>query len=154
MDAEMFDQSQSRRDFLKVGVASASLSLCAGCALFITKRDPDLEVQQIAGEFRFEPDLFPALAGAGGTLAIQVKGMEDKVLVFRRPDGTLAALDMACTHWGCDVSYDLSQDLVVCPCHGAQYDVVGHNLKGPATRPLRAYPIRMADEKTAIVVVG
>ena len=133
-----------------MGMASTALAFCGGCALFVTKKDPDLTVKQVSGEFQFEPSTFPALEHTGGSVVVKVIGMDDKVLVFRRPDGTLAALSTTCTHRGCDVDYNGERDRIVCPCHGSEYGVGGKNLKGPAEKPLRAYAVDMTG-KFAVV---
>lgn len=44
------------------------------------------------------------------------------------------ALSAICTHLGCLV--EQSGAGLQCPCHGSQYDQVGRNLTGPASRPL------------------
>ena len=80
------------------------------------------------------------------------KELDDKILVFRRPDGSLSALTMTCTHLGCDVDYDVKEDVIVCPCHGSRYDTFGRNLQGPADQPLTHFPVRIKDEY--IIVEG
>lgn len=50
------------------------------------------------------------------------------------PEGTLISL--ACTHQGCMV--DEKDGKYVCPCHGAEFDLEGRVIKGPAKRALEA----------------
>lgn len=50
------------------------------------------------------------------------------------PEGTLISL--ACTHQGCIV--DEKDGKYVCPCHGAEFDMEGRVIKGPAKRDLEA----------------
>ncbi len=74
-------------------MAATALSLCGGCAL-VTKRHPDLTLRAEAGEIRFdEAELEPA-----GSLVIAVEGHDNKLLVFRLPDGDVAAVTTKCTH--------------------------------------------------------
>jgi thiosulfate dehydrogenase [quinone] large subunit len=62
----------------------------------------------------------------------------DPAIVIHTAGNQFVAYDAVCTHAGCTVDYDPSSRLIVCPCHGAQYDpahdaqVVG----GPAPSPL------------------
>lgn len=37
-----------------------------------------------------------------------------------------------CPHMGCKLRYDASSNLWVCPCHGSQFDNIGHLLNAPA----------------------
>jgi isorenieratene synthase len=50
------------------------------------------------------------------------------------PEGALISL--ACTHQGCIV--EEKDGKYVCPCHGAQFDLEGRVIKGPAKRDLEA----------------
>lgn len=66
----------------------------------------------------------------------------------------LVAYSAICTHLGCAVYADLSnQGLIACPCHGSEFDpasdaaVVG----GPAPRPLPSLPISVSDAGTLVV---
>jgi Rieske Fe-S protein len=134
-----------RRDLLRCGIAaavSATLAASGGCALFVKKRDPQLTAELVGGEFQVPLASHPVLRDPGGSLVVAVAGRDTKVLVFRRPDGRLAALDMTCTHRGCDVEYRSDLDRIVCPCHGSEFDDSGANLKGPAERPLASHRVR------------
>lgn len=52
------------------------------------------------------------------------------------PDGVLISL--VCTHQGCTVELNEEEGKYVCPCHGAQFDLEGRVVKGPAKRDLEA----------------
>lgn len=54
------------------------------------------------------------------------------------------ALDIRCTHKGCAVRP--RGERLVCPCHGAQFDMEGKVAKGPATQSLSRYPLRLNQE--------
>ncbi len=79
---------------------------------------------------------------AEGSLLVEPKGTNDKILVVHSRDGRLQAVSAICTHMGCTVLYDEKPGHIRCPCHGSQYSLDGRNLKGPAKRPLRQYGIR------------
>ena len=72
------------------------------------------------------------------------------VIVAQPTSGTAVAFSAVCTHMGCQVAPAGKQ--LNCPCHGSQYDAAtGKVLRGPATKPLPAVEVHVADGK---VVTG
>jgi cytochrome b6-f complex iron-sulfur subunit len=49
-------------------------------------------------------------------------------------DKTLASygLNAVCTHLGCVVPWNTSENKFMCPCHGSQYNAEGKVVRGPA----------------------
>lgn len=74
------------------------------------------------------------LPGPGQGDVVEVNGK--KVAVYRDHDGTVRAVSAVCTHLGCIVEWNESEQTWDCPCHGSRYDVTGRVLHGPATKPL------------------
>jgi glycine/D-amino acid oxidase-like deaminating enzyme/nitrite reductase/ring-hydroxylating ferredoxin subunit len=70
----------------------------------------------------------------GGGCIIESQGQ--KLAVYRDHDGALHALSAVCTHKGCQVAWNAVERSWDCPCHGSRFDVKGHVLDGPATKPL------------------
>ncbi len=136
----------SRREFLKECAAAAALAGVAagtgGCALFRKSVKPDLVVEAKDGEFRIPAAAIPWSAGRGDSMAVEVTGRDDKVVVFKGADGRAHALDMACRHMGCDVLWNAERDRMVCPCHGSEYAEGGEVLHGPAKKGLGAHAVR------------
>lgn len=51
-------------------------------------------------------------------------------------------INAVCTHLGCVVPWNASEDKFICPCHGSQYDSAGKVVRGPAPLSL---PLAHAD---------
>ena len=76
--------------------------------------------------------------GEGGI----VRNGMSKVAVCRDRDGKLHARSAVCTHLGCHVHWNSTEQCWDCPCHGSQFAPDGEVLNGPAIAPLepRALP--------------
>jgi cytochrome b6-f complex iron-sulfur subunit len=61
------------------------------------------------------------------------------LLVVQPAEGCPLALWRICTHGACALSWD--GEAAVCPCHGSRFGADGRVLLGPATEPLRAFPL-------------
>ncbi|WP_413167018.1 cytochrome b6-f complex iron-sulfur subunit [Capilliphycus salinus ALCB114379] len=66
------------------------------------------------------------------TLAQGLKG--DPTYLVVENDGTLAdyGINAVCTHLGCVVPWNGSEEKFICPCHGSQYNAQGKVVRGPA----------------------
>jgi Rieske Fe-S protein len=65
--------------------------------------------------------------------------LPDQSIVVTQPQaGEFKAFSAICTHQGCLVA-DVSNNVISCPCHGAQFSAVdGSVVQGPAQQPLAA----------------
>lgn len=59
----------------------------------------------------------------------------------RLADGGFLAVYQRCTHLGCSVPWDQTQQAFICPCHNSQFTPDGEVLNPPAPRPLDLFPI-------------
>jgi len=76
--------------------------------------------------------------------AISAEDADGKPIILTQPEaGTVVALSAICTHQACTVAPD--GDQIKCPCHGSVYDLEGGNVSGPATKPLPAIDVHVAD---------
>jgi len=63
---------------------------------------------------------------------------ENQVIALSKDmKGNIHALNSACTHMKCTVSWNLTEQSWDCPCHGARYSRLGKVLTGPADRDLK-----------------
>ena len=62
----------------------------------------------------------------------------DPSIVIRPSSSTFVAFDAVCPHAGCTVGYDPSAKLIICPCHGSQFNAsTGAVEVGPAPTGLK-----------------
>jgi len=115
-------------------------------------RKADVSVKQKGGEIRLSPEQSAELLRSEGSLLVQSPGVAGKILVVHARDDRLYAVNSVCTHMGCDVLYDKNLGHIRCPCHGSQYGLDGHNIRGPAKRPLASYKLYTADGQVVIAV--
>ncbi len=72
------------------------------------------------------------------------------VLVINRPGAGFIALSRVCTHLGCLVDFNKAQSRIICPCHGAVFDLDGKVLSGPPPRPLPKIPLKVEGDSLVI----
>jgi thiosulfate dehydrogenase [quinone] large subunit len=73
----------------------------------------------------------------GGSAAFTDPKTGDPGLVIQQPADTFRAFDAICPHAGCTVAYQPSAKVIVCPCHGSEFNAkTGAVEVGPATTGL------------------
>jgi thiosulfate dehydrogenase (quinone) large subunit len=79
----------------------------------------------------------------GGAASFTDPHTNDPSIVIQPTTGKFVAFDAVCPHAGCTVQYDQSATLLVCPCHGSQFNAAtGAVESGPAATGLN--PITIA----------
>ncbi|MDB5035773.1 MAG: Rieske (2Fe-2S) domain protein [Chlorobi bacterium] len=106
-------------------------------------------VVYVAGRFIRPPAGGPATAVAGteaelgATPAHILKVGSADAIVMRDPKGALYALNLRCTHAGCNVHWNPANGGFACPCHGGRFDRNGQVVKGPPRMPLRRMTVTL-----------
>lgn len=59
-----------------------------------------------------------------------------KIAAYRDDQGALHERQAICTHLGCVVSWNSTEQSWDCPCHGSRFDRLGHVINGPANTDL------------------
>ena len=78
--------------------------------------------------------------------AIVREGMS-KIAVYRDAHGAYHAHSAVCTHLGCIVSWNSTEQTWDCPCHGSRFDKQGKVVNGPALSDLA--PATLKDHATS-----
>ncbi len=73
-------------------------------------------------------------------------------IVLCNVGGTYYAIRDACSHDGGILGFGhLEGDLIRCPRHGAEFDVItGAAVSPPAVRPVQTYPVRVRGEDVEV----
>ena len=66
-----------------------------------------------------------------------------KVVFIDKVGDEYRALSATCSHLGCNVKWEATNNQFKCPCHGGCYDRSGKVLSGPPPRALNAVNIRV-----------
>ncbi len=65
----------------------------------------------------------------------------EKVGIYKNPDGKIYAVKPICTHLGCLLSWNDVDKTWDCPCHGSRFNYEGVNLYDPAFKNLDTYDV-------------
>ena len=88
-------------------------------------------------EYLLPSELDSAEALKPGEGGILIDGLK-RLAACRDRDGTLHVRSGVCTHLGCHVNWNSTEQCWDCPCHGSQFAPDGAVLNGPALSPLEA----------------
>jgi len=143
----------TRRRLLALSAAAVAAPMLApltGCArrIALTRRLPLPATTD--GKVTLTRAAAPELNQVGGAV-IAAAASATAVLVANTTWGFIA-LEAACTHAGCEVSW-VSEDLEAeCPCHGSRFASDGTALSPPATGPLTGYAVTVDPQSKDVVV--
>jgi len=80
---------------------------------------------------------------------VLVQGLKgDPTYLVVKEDDTLQSygINSVCTHLGCVVPWNSSENKFICPCHGSQYDSTGKVVRGPAPLSLALAHVDVTDD--------
>ena len=154
----------SRRNFLKIGAISTISFVITACTKAVSSSsaptsEPVVEETQT-------PSVPEQTQTQGGEVVIaQVsalvagEGFNFKAndgtdaILFKTKDEKVYALSRICTHEGCSVEFDLAQNKLICPCHGATYEASdGNVISGPTQRSLKKLNVKIDGDNVLEVV--
>jgi len=78
----------------------------------------------------------------GGSASFQLPSSGDPGLMLQLSSGSFLAYDAICPHAGCTVGYSSAAKLIVCPCHGSEFNPSnGDVIQGPAPEASPPVPV-------------
>lgn len=147
----------NRRDFLK-NTTLTGLGAAAGLAVLSGFDLTNLQAAPMSpgGDVREIPLVLqdtPELQTIPGSYHLDIDDLEKSILVVRTADTTFLAIDLKCTHKGCDLAYDNKNgEKFQCPCHGSAFTTTGQVINGPASKPTVVYKTAFKDNTVTIFV--
>lgn len=63
------------------------------------------------------------------------------IIIIRSGANSYLAFSKVCTHQGCTVTFNASENELPCPCHGSVFSTSGAVLEGPASTSLKQYSV-------------
>ncbi len=72
------------------------------------------------------------------------------LLVGTSKSENLNAVNPTCTHAGCTVAWKAGEKKFACPCHGSEYGINGQVKKGPATKALSTYQVKIEGDSVLV----
>ena len=154
----------SRRRLLKIGVVSAVSFLITACTKAVsgssaqssepvvedTQTPSTPEQNQSQGGQVVIAQVSALVAGEGFNFTAN-DGTD--AILFKTKDEKVYALSRICTHEGCSVDFDLAQNKLICPCHGATYEALdGNVMSGPTQRSLKKINVKIDGDNVLEVI--
>ena len=131
-----------RHEFLsKLGIGL--VAACAGCSLIScgSKNNDPTPPKNNSGNL-FTVDLSGQLANVGDST------VQQGVILVRLAAGNTAdaftAVQVACTHQGASIGYNVAQGIFICPRHGSEFSTTGAVVQGPASAALQEYTVTIS----------
>jgi len=84
------------------------------------------------------------------TLAQGLKGDPTYLIITEDKELASYGLNAVCTHLGCVVPWNGSENKFICPCHGSQYNSEGKMVRGPAPLSLALVHADVSDDKVIL----
>ena len=154
----------SRRRLLKIGVVSAVSFLITACTKAVS--GSSAQSSQLVIEETQTPSAPEQNQSQGGQAVIaQVSALVTgegfnftandgtDAILFKTKDEKVYALSRICTHEGCSVDFDLAQNKLICPCHGATYEALdGNVISGPTQRSLKKINVKIDGDNVLEVI--
>ena len=143
----------SRRHFLE-GCAACALGVAlAGCASNSGGTSASQAIAQGNGFVLKDAAQVESLEN-GSALPFEFPGGVAGLL-FRTQSGDLGAVNAVCTHAGCIVNWSADDPAKAfgCPCHGSIFTIDGKVERGPATKPLARYNVRLSNGDAILTAV-
>jgi len=138
---------KGRRDFIKktagvsaflcCGMAGASLLQSCGSVKQITAEIKDRSIR--IGKTEFTDNTY---------VVISNMSLPAPIYLHKVSEEEYTAFLMLCTHNDCEL--EATSKMLVCPCHGSEFDLKGEVTEGPAEKPLMEFNVVVNENEIKI----
>ena len=154
----------SRRNLLKIGAISAVSFVITACTKAVSSSSsPTSEAVVEETQTPSTPEQTPSQGGevviAQDSALVAGEGFNFKAndgtdaILFKTKDEKVYALSRICSHERCSVEFDLSQNILICLCHGATFEATdGNVISGPTQRGLKKINVKIDGDNVLEVV--
>ena len=152
---------KNRRNILKVGILGLFSVVITACTKAMNGSATPVEVDSAANT---SADSVTENSTKGAAIA-QLSNLKvgegfnftandgTGAILFKTKDEKVYALSRICTHQGCSVDFDLAQNKLICPCHGATYETVdGNVISGPTMKNLKKINVKIDGDNIVEVI--
>ncbi len=147
----------NRRKFIETACLTG-IGMVAGMSVLSSLDIASIKASPRPGVFRGNREIplmladTPDLQTVGGAYHLEIEEIDKNILVVRTGEDTFLAVDIKCTHKGCDVKYEDKTNMFICPCHDSRFDLNGVPKSGPAKKPLGVYKTSFKNGEVTIHV--
>ncbi|MDP4221082.1 MAG: Rieske (2Fe-2S) protein [Bacteroidota bacterium] len=145
----------NRREFIEK-TCLGGIGLIVGASVLSSLDIPSIKASPRTGLFHGNREIplrledTPELKEVGGAYHLIIEEIDKDLLVVRTGENSFVAVDIKCTHKGCEVKYEDKVNMFVCPCHDSHFDLTGNPKSGPAKKPLGTYRTILKDDEVTI----
>ena len=131
----------NRRTFLKQTTAGACA--CLGASAGLTSCTSYVFASYVLEDGRLAVNKIDF--GESNYVLVRVEQFAEAIFISKDDQGNYSAFLTKCTHKGCEVRP--TANILLCPCHGSEYDYSGNVLEGPAEENLIPFKVVTDEEK-------
>ncbi|AKG22957.1 QcrA and Rieske domain-containing protein [Calothrix sp. 336/3] len=147
----------NRREFMTlfgVGWVASSLPVAiAACSTEKTTSTPSPTANaSVAKAASWQKVTTTAELDKKGQLLVEESPVGKVLVVGTSKSKSLIAVNPTCTHAGCTVAWSDKEKLFACPCHGSDFKSDGTVAEGPATKPIKTYPVKIEGSDVLVQV--
>ena len=140
---------KGRRDFIKK-TAGASALLCCGLSGASLLQSCG-SVRQIKAEIKNRTiRVSKAEFTDNAFVVVSNMALPAPIYLYKVSEEEYTAFLMLCTHNDCEL--EATSKMLVCPCHGSEFDLKGNVTEGPAEKPLMEFDVVVGENEIKIVL--